>query len=93
MKRENAEMQEDIQSLLEEAILEEATHAVWEAFEKALGNLDDESLVLLRSHFEGATPEKIAEQKGLKPAEVETWLNRVRRDLMENLRRDSNIKQ
>lgn len=93
MKQRNPDLKEDIQSLLEETVLEEATQAIWEAFEKALGNLDAESLVLLRKHFEGVPAEKIANEKGLKTTEVETWLTQVRRELIESLRRDSNIKQ
>lgn len=93
MKERNDDMQEDIQSLLEDVVLEEATQAIWMAFEKALENLDAESLVLLRGHFDGVPPEKLAAQKGLKTTEVENWLGKVKRELIESLRKDSNVKQ
>ena len=93
MKKDNLSIKEELAPLLEKSFVEEASQKVWSSFEKALLQMDDESLGLLRQHFSGMTVQQISAERNLKSQEVDAWLKKAKRQVMENLRRVCDVRQ
>jgi DNA-directed RNA polymerase specialized sigma24 family protein len=93
MKPYDSEFVEDVEELLEQVVLEEATSAIWKTFESALNQLDPESRQLLEAHWEGATASKLSETTKLPEPQVQMWLKRIKRELQQNVRKELRIKQ
>ena len=92
-KHKQDEWVEDVEMLLEQSVLEEATSAVWQVFEKALKNLDEESSNLVRQYLEGTPVKELSQHKQLTEKELEAWLAKAKRELIETVRREVAIKQ
>ena len=84
---------EDVELLLEEVVLEEATAAVWAAFEKSLGTVDPHSLHILRKHFDGVPISQIAKERNISEAEARIWVDKTKQAIIENIRRDFKVRQ
>ncbi len=93
MKEPLPDYVEDVEELLEKTVLEEATQAVWKAFEQTLQKLDEESLRLLEEHFEGATVQDLSQKYSLSANQVETWLTKAKQEVGEGIRRESTVRQ
>lgn len=93
MGQPSKKLVEDVELLLEQVVLEEATSAVWGAFEKSLNALDEHSVQLLRKHFDGVPLEQIAREKSISEAEARTWLEKTKQVIIENIRRDFKVRQ
>lgn len=93
MKTQKQEFIEDVETLLEKAIVEEATQAVWQAFDKALENLDEDSRAILMKHFEGVSQKEISAGQPISEGELRSWLGKVKSQVAEDLRRKVSIKQ
>jgi DNA-directed RNA polymerase specialized sigma24 family protein len=93
MKKQREELVEDVESLVESSTLQEAAEKVWQKFEESLAGLDQDSIYLLRQHFDGKPITELARSRGLPEAEVQAWLTRVKRQVRDGLRRNFTIRQ
>lgn len=83
---------DEIEGLLRDVMLEEASHAVWKRFEAALLALDKESLDLLEGHLNGVPPADQAGKRNLTESQVKDVIGQIKRDLIRHLKRDCNVK-
>lgn len=83
---------DEIEGLLQDVMLEEASHAVWKRFEQALLALDKESLDLLEGHLNGVSPGEQANQRKLSESQIKDVIGQIKRDLIRHLKRDVNVK-
>ena len=93
MKKPQNEFVEDVESLLEESVLQEAAAEVWKTFEGALSCLDEDSLYLLRQHFDGKTLKELAASRNLPEKDTQAWLEKAKRQVAEGLRRGFTVRQ
>ena len=93
MGQPSKKLVEDVELLLEQVVLEEATAAVWAAFEKSLNTLDGESLQLLRKHLDGTPLTKIASERNITESEAKVWVEKTKQSIIENIRRDFKVRQ
>lgn len=87
------ELRKDVESLIEQTVMEEVVVQVWNKFQESLEHLDEEAIVLLRKHFEGKPVKELARAHGLTEAELETWLQQIKRDVLQGLRKKSTVRQ
>jgi DNA-directed RNA polymerase specialized sigma24 family protein len=92
-KPQRSDLTEDVEALLEKVILEEATHVVWQTFEKALEKLDPESRKVLEEYFNGEPVENLCQSRGLSSTQLESWLSKVKRDVSDSLKKEFPVKQ
>ncbi len=93
MRNKNVPLTEEVQELLEKAIVEEATEAVWKIFEEALEKMDESSLCVLENHFNRKGEAEVSLQTGLKEEETKKVLLKSKRELRELMRREKNVRQ
>lgn len=92
MKSYDADLANEVGELLELTVAEEATNAVWKTFERALGQLPEESRTLLENHLKGASTKKLSQQSGLTEEQVKNCLSQVKRQLQQLIRRDLRVR-
>ncbi|MFM8315055.1 MAG: hypothetical protein ACKOA8_12295 [Deltaproteobacteria bacterium] len=93
MKRYDSEFVEDVEDLLEKVVLEEVTSAIWKTFESVLAQLDPESKKLLERHLNGTSTLELSRAMEMPEAEVQQWLNQIKRNLQQNIRKEFQVKQ
>src|SRR5688572_2496694 len=84
---------EDVESLLKQSVVEEASAKVWDKFSAALEKLDPTSQELIKDFFAGRGLESIRKRHGISRAEAEAWLAKARRELVANLRNGFQARQ
>ncbi len=93
MKNHDPGLVKDVEELLEETVLEEATQAVWAVFQKALEGLDEESRYLLELHLEGKTDKDLSQKLDIPEKDVKDWLVKSKRQVVSSISRETKIKQ
>lgn len=93
MKRAKENDMEALRSLLKQVVCEEATQAVWQKYGKALSALDQSSQALIQSYLGGTTPEELCRIHGLGEKDLREWLSQCKRQLIEYLRQDCDVRQ
>lgn len=93
MKSRKPNLTDEVEQLVQECIVAEASSEVWKRFEQALGQLDAESLKVLTQHFKGTSIQSIGRQKNLSEAQIDAWVTKTKQELVELLRRGSRLKQ
>lgn len=81
-----------VEELLEEVLIAEATAAVWKRFEQALQSLDPDSLALFEEYLEGVNVSELATSRSLTEKELETWKDKVKRDLIQTIKNDHPVR-
>ncbi len=76
----------DVEQLLEEDDVKEAVADVMAKLDEAISGLAPQSRALITRFFDGATYDQLAQEHGVPAAEIETWMNRVKRELAQQLR-------
>jgi DNA-directed RNA polymerase specialized sigma24 family protein len=71
----------------------EASSKIWNSFEQALSRIDSESVELLTRHFDGASVSQLSREKKLSEQEVEAWLKKAKRELVNQLRTGIRVRQ
>lgn len=87
MSSDKFQLYDDIEELVQKLVVAEVSQAVWESLEKAMSQLDPESRVLLETHLNTTSSEKLSEKTGLPVKQIDLWLNQVKRELQQNLRK------
>jgi DNA-directed RNA polymerase specialized sigma24 family protein len=84
---------EDVEDLVERSSIEEASSRVWERFESALGKLDPQSASLFSQYLDGVTQTELAHRSNLTESQINTWIEQIKRDVVQNLRQKSKVRQ
>jgi hypothetical protein len=92
MTKRNSELFTDVEGLLKQSVVAEASSKIWEQFENALARLDADTIELLTQHFGGATIKQLSQQKGLSEKEIEAWLKKSKRELLHQLRAGTQVR-
>jgi hypothetical protein len=92
MKSRKQDLNEEVEQLAQECITSEASSEVWKRFESALSQLDAESLGLLTQHLKGSSIQSLSRQKNLSEAQIQAWVTKTKQELIELLRRNSQVK-
>lgn len=83
----------DVEELLEKAVIEEVSEAVWKTFEKALSQLDEQNRDLLERYLGGTSTKVLSKETGLKESELQECLTRIKRQLQHSIRKDLRVRQ
>lgn len=86
-------MVDDVQDLLKTSVIEEAVSKVKEQFETAWSKLDSESQDLLSLYFDGMTIKQLSERQGIPEAQVAAWVALKKRELIQAIRTESQVRQ
>lgn len=84
---------EALRSLLKQVVREEATEAVWQKYGKAISALDQASQALIQSYLGGTSPKELCRIHGLGEKDLREWLRQCKRQLIEYLRQDCDVRQ
>ena len=82
----------DVEGLLKQSVIADASSKIWEKFESAMANLDDASVDLLTAHFRGVTVKELSAEKKMSEADVEAWLKKTKRELVQSLRTSTQVR-
>lgn len=93
MKRQDSEFVEDVQELLETVVLEEATAAIWKSFEAALNKLDPESRNLIEVYLNGTNTSELSKATDIPEPALNQWIDQIKKDLQQNIRKEFRVKQ
>jgi DNA-directed RNA polymerase specialized sigma24 family protein len=83
----------DVEDLLQKSVAADAASRVWKRFEEALEKLDPQSADLFHDYLRGATPAELANRKHLSQEEVQNWIQKIKRDVIQQLRQDCKVRQ
>ena len=93
MKKTDPTLTHDVETLVKQSTVAEAVDNVWKRLEQALYQLDPESLLLLRQHFEGADAKVLSQRWNLTEKEIDEWLRRKKKELIHHLRNKTALRQ
>ncbi len=83
----------DVEELVEDTTLAEASQKIWDKFDQAMNQLDEGSQRVLKTFFDGQSLEELSNSMQLSKGELEKLLSRARRQLVENLRQGFQVRQ
>lgn len=93
MSKPKQTLNQDVEGLVKDSVVEEAVEAVWLKLEKSLQGLQPENSEILGAFLNGRTPVQIAADLGTTADEVKALLDRAKRDLRNQLRSQTKMKQ
>lgn len=93
MKKENDSLIQDVEELLQKSTIAEATQKVWESFSQAMDQMDEDSQELLEQFFAGKSIKQLSQENHISEKEMEAWLQKARRELIENLKAGFQVRQ
>ncbi len=83
----------DLEQLLDETIVTEAVAELMGKFEEALQALPPQSRDLISRHFDGVTLEQLGLENQVSLAQMEQWIERIKRELVQQLRTKCDVRQ
>jgi len=83
----------DVENLVHQTTVAEATVAVWQQFEDSLAQLDEDSLVLFREYLEGTTVPALSKSRNLSEDQVSSWIAKIKREIFNHIRQRCNLRQ
>lgn len=89
MKRD---LKEDVRELALQSLLAEGSQKVWQHFETAMEQMDEDTAYLLTQYFEGASVEVLSERKKVTHAQMSDWIDRAKRDLIQRMKNGYQVK-
>lgn len=93
MSKSKTPLKADVEELLEKAVLEEATEAVWKIFEEALSQVDESKLELLKDHLNGMSNQRLSSKTGISEPELNKILKHSKKEIVELVRREKSTRQ
>lgn len=93
MNKKDQSWVNDLETLVSQSTVAEATEKVMEKFEAALSALDPASQDLLRDFFDGTGVEKLSRERNISPEDTRAWLKRAKQELSSNLRTSFRMRQ
>ena len=93
MSEQRKDIINEVEELLERVILAEVNNAVWKKFGEVLSILDPQSLALFERHLEGIPTEVLASESNLSTEETRSLLKQIKKDLIQQLRKNCRVRQ
>lgn len=93
MAKPNIPFREEVSELVERSVAAEAAAKVWQRFEAALEELDEQSQEIFAEFLNGTSVATLAQQRGLEPSAMQDWIKQIKRQLNEKLRQTAKVKQ
>jgi len=93
MKKKQTPWVKDVEQLVKQTDLADATEKVWDKFDNALNQLDEASRKLLKEFFDGSDVDELSRRMKVAKPELEAWLTRARRELVNNLKQGFQVRQ
>ncbi len=93
MTQRRSDLTLDVKDLLSRALVCESSEKIWDGFDKAMGTLDESSMLVLRHHFSGSSIGEIANKLQITERESKALVNTAKRQLVHNLRMFCNVRQ
>lgn len=93
MRKAKGQLTSDVEELVKQSVVEEAVSDVWSRLETALGQLEPESRDLLSAYLGGAKTEDLCSGTQFSKAEIETFIRKAKRQLINQLRQGVQLKQ
>lgn len=84
---------DDTRELATRAVEQEAIENVWSRFDSALETLPEESRVVMRRYFDGERPHEIAASLQVTEAEICTWIENGKQQLIRHLKGPIRVRQ
>lgn len=92
-KKMNDTLRKEVSDLAERSVMEQANADVFSRFDGAMAELDTDSRELLRHYFDGVPIAKLSERCGVEIHELELWLERTKKQLINSLRARCTVRQ
>ncbi len=83
----------DLEQLLDETVVRDAVSQAMEIFEEAICALPEDSRALISRYFDGTSVEVLAREKSVSADQMGQWIERVKRELAQQLRAKCTVKQ
>ncbi|MBY0372263.1 hypothetical protein K2X33_16400 [bacterium] len=83
----------DMEQLLDETVVTDAVAQILEKFDEAVAALNPDSRDLITRYFDGVTVEEIGRDHAVSAETVSAWIERVKRELAQQIRAKCLIKQ
>jgi DNA-directed RNA polymerase specialized sigma24 family protein len=93
MKQSNNKLFSDVEELLQQSVIAQASSEIWTKFERAVEKLDPDAAGLLMEHFQGKSATALAKKKGIPATEMESLLKQTKRELVNHLRGSFQVRQ
>lgn len=82
-----------MEQLLDETVVTDAVALIMDKFDEAVAALSPDSRALITRYFDGATVDEIGRDHAVAPETVHAWIDRVKRELAQQIRIRCLIKQ
>jgi hypothetical protein len=91
--KKNPKFQSEVKELLDKTVVEEATAAVIKKWNNTLAELDDSSLKIWAEYESGKTIPELAKSHQLTVAQMTSWIDQIKRQMIQQLRTLCNVRQ
>ena len=83
----------DLEQLLDETVVTDAVAEILEKFDEAVAALPPDSRDLISRYFDGTTLDELGHMYSVSAEEMGNWIDRVKRELAQQLRVKCQVKQ
>lgn len=88
----DSKSQKDVKQLVKKVTVEEATQEVWKRFEKALLEMDEQSLVIFLQYLSGTPLGELSKKNHVEPHVLAQMVNHNKRELVRALKSQMRVK-
>lgn len=82
----------EVRELALRSLLAEGSQKVWQHFEAAMEQTDEDTAFLLTQYFEGTPISVLSEQKKITQAQMSDWIDRAKRELIQRMKKGCQVK-
>jgi RNA polymerase sigma factor (sigma-70 family) len=93
MKDSRAYWIRDLEQLLDETVVKDVVSEVLEKFDEAIEALPPDSRKILSQYFDGTTLDQLSREHSVSKDQMEQWIQRIKRELAQQLRTKCLVKQ
>ncbi len=83
----------DMEQLLDETVVKDAVAQILEKLDEAIGALPTDSQAILSRYFDGTSVEQLSRENSVTPHQMGAWIERIKRELAQQLRAKCQVKQ
>lgn len=83
----------DMEQLLDETVVKDAVAHIMQKLDDAVQALNPDSRALISRYFDGATLEELGREHSVPAEQVGRWIERIKRELAQQLRAKCLVKQ
>ena len=86
------DLKKDVRLLALQSLLAEGSQKVWKQFEKALEQMDADSVYLLRQYFSGITVAVLSQKRKVTETQMNGWISQAKRELTQRMKNGYQVK-